>query len=89
MKSEDIDKIIEEALAEKKGKGKERKRKTPKSGYNQLQLWRRILNTLFLIGAAATVIVFFVIPENKPLFYSLGFGSMAVKIIEFIIRFVL
>lgn len=47
---------------------------------------RSILNTLFLIGALATILVYFLV-EDKTWFFYIGAGAMFVKIAEFFIRF--
>lgn len=85
MNSEDIDKIIEQALAEDNISRARRGKKDKKE--SRKKMWKLILNTVFMLGAIATVIVYFACPENRTLFVSLGFGSMFVKIIEFAIRF--
>lgn len=89
MNSEDIDKIIEQALAEEKGEkaGGERRKKRKRE--EKKKMWKLILNTIFMIGAIATVVVYFACPENRSLFICLGFGSMFVKVIEFAIRFLM
>lgn len=48
---------------------------------------RFILNVLFLVGAVATLIVY--LTSGKcPTFMYLGFGTLAIKVFEFILRFV-
>lgn len=47
---------------------------------------RSILNTLFLIGALATIIVYFLV-EDKTWFFYIGGASMFLKLAEFFIRF--
>ena len=48
---------------------------------------RYILNVLFLIGAAVTFILF-MIDSNGSAFVIAGITAMALKIMEFILRFV-
>lgn len=48
---------------------------------------RYILNVLFLIGAAVTFILF-MIDSNGSAFVIAGMTAMALKIMEFILRFV-
>ena len=48
---------------------------------------RFILNILFLIGAVATLIIY--LTSGKcPTFMYIGFTTLAIKIFEFILRFV-
>lgn len=88
MKTDEIDKIIAEALEQEKNShtGKQNRK-----NYNKGQITRihKILNFAFMIGFLIAVIVYFIWPEEKVLFFSLGFGSMIIKIVEFIIRFTL
>lgn len=85
MKTEEIDEIIANAVAESKGKGKHH-RPSKKSKFNTARI-RSILNIVFMIGFVAAIVIYFVFPENKPLFFSVGFGALILKIIEFILRF--
>ncbi len=91
MKTEDIDKIIANAVAESKGKKNDDKTESkwhrPKKKKVDIDKVRKILNYIFMIGFVVTVLVYFIFPDNKALFFSLGFGSMAVKIVEFLLRF--
>lgn len=80
MKTEEIDKIIAEAIEKDKG----RKQKTGKTGIDKA---RRILNILFMCGFVVAIIIYFVLPDQKILFFSVGFGAMFLKIIEFFLRF--
>ena len=48
---------------------------------------RNILNTLFLIGAIASVIIYFAFPDERSLFLIVIMSSLAIKIVEFFIRF--
>lgn len=50
---------------------------------------RKILNVLFLIGAAVGLILYFLVykeGERMPALYVIG-GAMILKIIEFVLRF--
>ncbi len=86
MKTDDIDKIIAEALeAEKRKKGGTAK--SSDSRGTNVDKVRRVLNVLFMIGFVAAVIVYFACPEQRVLFFSLGFGAMFLKIVEFALRF--
>lgn len=48
---------------------------------------RRILNTLFMIGAVVTIILYIVCDNREPFFYS-GTISLSIKMFEIILRFV-
>lgn len=48
---------------------------------------RFILNTIFMIGAIASVIIYFAFPEERNLFMIVIMTSLAIKIVEFFIRF--
>lgn len=85
MKSEDVDKVIAEALAESKRQSKWHRPKHSTS----TETARKILNTVFMIGFVAAVVIYFAMPENKTLFFCVGFGSIILKLIEFYLRFVL
>lgn len=85
MQQDEIDKIIEEAVASSK-KHSKWNRGNKKKGDTILRM-RQILNAVFMIGFVAAVIIYFALPENRMLFFSVGFGAMALKIVEFILRF--
>lgn len=84
MQQDEIDKIIEEAVASSK---KQSKWHRPSNKSNNILKARQILNAVFMIGFVAAVVIYFAFPENKALFFGVGFGSMALKIMEFILRF--
>ena len=48
---------------------------------------RFILNTIFMIGAIASVIIYFAFPEERSLFMIVIMTSLAIKIVEFFIHF--
>ena len=52
-----------------------------------LMLFIPIVNIVFMIGFVAAIIIYFVYPDNKPLFFCVGFGAMLLKITEFFLRF--
>ena len=85
MNTEDIDKIIAESL-EKDKKASKWHRPQKKRSDKMAQV-RQVLNVVFMLGFLAAVIIYFAMPENRMLFFCVGFGAMAVKIVEFIIRF--
>jgi len=84
MQQDEIDKIIEEAVASSKKQSKWHRGQ--KKGNGILRA-RQVLNTLFMLGFLAAIIIYFAFPENRALFFTVGFGSMALKIVEFILRF--
>ena len=85
MNTEDIDKIIAESLEKEKKASKWHRPEKKKS--NKIAQVRQVLNAVFMLGFLAAVIIYFAMPENRMLFFCVGFGAMAVKIVEFIIRF--
>ncbi len=82
MKEEEIDKIIAESLAE----SKQRKWKRPSDRRKRVEQWRNLLNLAFMLGFAAAIIIYFAWPEQRVLFFSVGFGAMLLKIVEFVLR---
>jgi hypothetical protein len=85
MKTEDIDKIIAESLEKEKKASKWHRPEKKKS--DKMGQVRQVLNAVFMLGFLAAIIIYFAMPENRTLFFCVGFGAMAVKIVEFIIRF--
>ena len=85
MNTEDIDKIIAESLEMEKKASKWHRPEKKKS--DKMGQVRQVLNVVFMLGFLAAVIIYFAMPENRMLFFCVGFGAMAVKIVEFIIRF--
>ena len=84
MNTEDIDKIIAESLEKDKASKWHRPQKKKSDKMTQV---RQVLNVVFMLGFLAAVIIYFAMPENRVLFFCVGFGAMAIKIVEFIIRF--
>lgn len=82
MKSDEIDDIIAKALEENKQQHRHQGSKKDK-----IQTARKVLNIIFMVGFVAAVIIYFALPEQRVLFFSVGFGAMAVKIVEFFLRF--
>lgn len=87
MNQEDIDKLIAEAVADSQNKriSKWHKRN---SGKDSITTARKVLNWIFMIGFLIAVIIYFAFPEQKVLFYSFGFGSIVLKLVEFYLRFI-
>ena len=86
MKTDDIDKIIAEALEKERNKKRFGIRSGKMRSDSVLKI-RRILNIVFMIGAVATLAIYFLLPEQRMLFMGVGFGSMLLKIVEFGLRF--
>ncbi|MCQ2256587.1 MAG: hypothetical protein MJZ41_01175 [Bacteroidaceae bacterium] len=85
MKQEDVDKIIAEALAESKNESKKKWHKGKSS--DSIKTARKVLNWIFMIGFVAAIIIYFAMPDQKILFFSVGFGAVVLKLIEFYLRF--
>ncbi|MBQ9363800.1 MAG: hypothetical protein IJT97_10360 [Bacteroidaceae bacterium] len=85
MKSEDIDKIIAEAVNDSKKQSRWHRSNHGRS--TSIQTFRNVLNTVFMIGFGAALAVYFFWPEQKVLFFSIGFGAILVKLVEFYLRF--
>ena len=86
MKSDEIDKIIADALQEQQQHNAPR-RGGKRSKSDNIKTIRKVLNIIFMIGFLAAVIIYFALPDQKALFFSLGFGSILLKLIEFYLRF--
>lgn len=86
MKQDEIDKIIADAVAESKKtkRNKWHKRGTSSSG---VQTARKVLNWAHTLGFIAAVIIYFALPEQRTLFFCVGFSSIVLKLIEFYLRF--
>lgn len=84
MEQSEVDKIIAEALADSKKKSRWHK---PSSRNTNILKIRNILNWTFMALFAVAVIVYFMWPEQRTLFFCLGFGAMLLKIVEFFLRF--
>ncbi|MBR0046196.1 MAG: hypothetical protein IJP75_04840 [Bacteroidaceae bacterium] len=88
MNQEDVDKIIAEAVAESKKESHKKWHKS-KSSSDSVATARRVLNWTFMLGFAAAIIIYFVLPEQRTLFFCVGFGAVALKLAEFYLRFML
>lgn len=86
MKKEEIDELIAQSVAESKG-GRESKWHRPKHNRARVNQIRSVLNTLFMLGFVAAILIYFLLPEQRVLFFFVGFGALVLKIVEFIIRF--
>ena len=86
MNQEDVDKIIAEAVAESKNERRKKWHKAKSSNHN-VETARRVLNWVFMVGFVAAIVIYFVLPEPRILFFSIGFGAIALKLVEFYLRF--
>lgn len=86
MNQDEVDKIIAEAVAESQKKSRIRWHKG-KSSNNGITTTRQVLNWTFMIGFAMAIIIYFVLPEHRVLFFCVGFGSIVLKLVEFYLRF--
>ncbi|MBQ0046655.1 MAG: hypothetical protein KBT33_03970 [Prevotellaceae bacterium] len=87
MNQEDVDKIIAEAVADSKKQSAAKWHKGGKGSKDSVLTARKVLNWAFMIGGLAAVILYFACPENKVLFFSVGFGAVVLKLVEFYLRF--
>jgi hypothetical protein len=85
MKADEIDEIIANAVAESKGKSV--KANNRKKNSSAVLKARSVLNILFMLGFLAAIIIYFAMPEQKALFFTVGFGALLLKLIEFALRF--
>ena len=54
---------------------------------NNVDQIRTVLNVVFLIGAAASMILYFSLGDDKHWFFLVCGFSLAVKMMEFVLRF--
>lgn len=87
MNQEDVDRIIAEAVAESKKESLKKWHKG-KSSSSNIETARKVLNWTFMVGFVAAVVIYFALPEQRVLFFSIGFGAVALKLIEFYLRFI-
>ena len=86
MNQEDVDKIIAEAVAESKAESKKRWHEG-KGKSTQVETVRKVLNWTFMLGFVVAIIIYFALPDQRILFFSVGFGAVALKLVEFYLRF--
>lgn len=84
MTQDEVEKIVADAVA---GSKKQSKWNQPSKKTENIMRTRQILNTLFMLGALITIILYFAFPENKVPFFSVGCAALILKIVEFILRF--
>ena len=85
MNKEEIDKLVEEALEKEKSGRNSSKRSQAVS--HRIAMIRRVLNAVFMLGFVAAIVIYFAMPSQRPLFYIVGFSSLAVKTAEYFLRF--
>ena len=54
---------------------------------NKIDKAREILNWLFLIGTAASIVLYFTSGEDKTVFFYVCITTLFLKILEFMFRF--
>lgn len=86
MHQEDVDKIIAEAVAESK-KESRKKWHRGQSAHNTITTVRKVLNWSFMLGFVLAVVIYFTLPDQRILFFGVGFGSVVLKLVEFYLRF--
>lgn len=84
---EEIDKIIAEAVAESKKQSKWHRPTSKGLSPETVNQARKILNFVFMALFAVAIVIYFVWPDHRLVFFCVGFGAMILKIIEFILRF--
>ncbi|MBR1668662.1 MAG: hypothetical protein IJ693_10355 [Bacteroidaceae bacterium] len=86
MNQDEVDKIIAEAVAESKRESKKKWHKG-KSSNDSVATARQVLNWTFMVGFVAAIIIYFALPDQRVLFFSVGFGAVVLKLVEFYLRF--
>lgn len=56
---------------------------------NNIDKIRNILNILFMIGAVASIIFYFSLGDDKSIFFYVCGASLFLKMMEFVLRFLL
>lgn len=86
MNQNEVDKIIAEAVAESK-KGSQKRWHKGKTSSDGITKTRAILNWVFMLGFIVAIMIYFVLPDQKIWFFSIGFGAIILKLVEFYLRF--
>ena len=86
MRQDEIDKIIADAVADSK-KSRHGKGHKKKPSGSSIQTARKVLNGLFMLGFLVAIIIYFTLPEERTLFFCIGFSSIVLKLVEFYLRF--
>lgn len=85
MNQDEIDAIIAGAVEDSRRKS--RWHRGSRGGATSTQVVRKWLNTVFMVGFVLTIVIYFAMPESKTLFFSVGFGSIILKVVEIWLRF--
>ena len=85
MNSEEIDKLIAESLEQEKHKSRWHRPK--KDNRQRLLAVRNVLNAVFMLGFVAAIVIYFAMPQERGLFFCIGFGALIIKVVEIVIRF--
>ena len=48
---------------------------------------RKTINMVFMILFVVAVLIYFILPDQRILFFCIGFGALILKIVEFVLRF--
>ncbi|WP_338157927.1 hypothetical protein [uncultured Phocaeicola sp.] len=56
---------------------------------NNIDKIRNVLNILFMIGAVASIILYFSLGDDKSIFFYVCGASLFLKMMEFVLRFLL
>ncbi len=56
---------------------------------NNIDKIRNVLNILFMIGAVASIILYFSLGNDKSIFFYVCGASLFLKMMEFVLRFLL
>ena len=55
---------------------------------NSIDKARYILNILFLVGVVVTILLYITVDSREPFFYA-GMTSLTLKVVEYILRFII
>lgn len=84
MKQDEIDQVIAEALEKEKGKSRWQR---PSRRRERVMQARNVLNILFMLGFVAAILIYFLLPEQRGLYFTVGISALLLKIAEFVLRF--
>lgn len=85
MNAEEIDKLIAESVEQERKKS--RWHRPQRARRHGLLGVRNALNVVFMLGFVAAIVIYFAWPQERGLFFCVGFGAVILKVVEFIIRF--
>lgn len=86
MKQDEVDKIIADAVAESR-RARRKRWRGGSSSSNGVLTARKVLNWAFMLGFLAAVVIYFALPEERTLFFCVGFSAIVLKLVEFYLRF--